>query len=910
MAAGTNPRLDDLLSALDEVPPSPPYRRYPASLNSSAPPYTSRSQVDIMEENNKNRSSSEREDDKHKQRSSPVENSSEDSGASKPSESKPTVHYPADVSYDGDAANYTSKPVKFDSPGPSRAPSLAPSDDEYEEDEYDWSTEDDLVDEEEKKFQEKIGGKRERGTCMKIIGFFLSTLVGSFITAGVIVAVAIAVRFLYYEQRNDDNRDHRRYITQNVEAWLYWAASNLLVSWFLAFLINILPGVVTWAIFIVWGHISESMKSRVELYRALHDTIKPAFYGGAAWVSWVILFQGIYHLYDGNNEDASRASYTPRLYQVVQFFFFLLLVLSIQRMLSHFIAYAFHRTAFKERLDELNFALKTIDHLKTYKPKYRSERSSKLFSGFGARSPFGFRSGASTPYDEKSHFITSRVETPDPDDDGHAGDTEDNSQSSKKGKGKLKHVRLKSGNSPVYSRPDSPANALSGHHVTNSHEDHIYPPKIVNLDSRPVTPVRRNSDSNDELVVVQAGKALKKAVLSDARNITGKGDDDVEGLGWTVGSTEEAKRVARSIYVAFKGDKRRNYLIPEDFHPAYKSNDEALEAFRVFDADHNGDISRPEIKRTIVRTYGERRSLARSMRDVGQALHSLDNVMLFAALVILFFISLSVFRVNVGTSLSSVYSLGIAASFIFKNTAKNMFDAIMFLFVTHPYDTGDRCFIDEENLVVKKMTLSATVFARADGTETYYFNSQLFSKMITNARRSGKTAELCVLFIDWRTPLEKLDALEKNLSDWLSTEENRWFDPTTSIVINRIECQRFMEISIGIPHNGTWQDWGLRLTRKTVFYAAATYYCRQLEIKYYLSPMPLTWAGYHDAAAAPPSPTSSSQQLEEPGASREDTKDLKPMLGFLPPPEKRDAQLLRARKSRSGKKGAIRAVDG
>ena len=47
-----------------------------------------------------------------------------------------------------------------------------------------------------------------------------------------------------------------------------------------------------------------------------------------------------------------------------------------------------------------------------------------------------------------------------------------------------------------------------------------------------------------------------------------------------------------------------------------------------------------------------------------------------------------------------------------------------------PYDTGDRCFIDNENLVVKKMTLFATIFTRSDGTETYYFNSQLFNKFM------------------------------------------------------------------------------------------------------------------------------------------------------------------------------------
>lgn len=35
--------------------------------------------------------------------------------------------------------------------------------------------------------------------------------------------------------------------------------------------------------------------------------------------------------------------------------------------------------------------------------------------------------------------------------------------------------------------------------------------------------------------------------------------------------------------------------------------------------------------------------------------------------------------------------------------------------------------VTDENLVVKKMGLFATVFTRADGTQTYYFNSQLFN---------------------------------------------------------------------------------------------------------------------------------------------------------------------------------------
>lgn len=70
------------------------------------------------------------------------------------------------------------------------------------------------------------------------------------------------------------------------------------------------------------------------------------------------------------------------------------------------------------------------------------------------------------------------------------------------------------------------------------------------------------------------------------------------------------------------------------------------------------------------------------MRDVGAALRTLDQILLLFAFVMLFFISLSVFGVNVDQSLSSMYSLGIAASFVFKSAASNMFDAIVFLFVT------------------------------------------------------------------------------------------------------------------------------------------------------------------------------------------------------------------------------------
>lgn len=107
----------------------------------------------------------------------------------------------------------------------------------------------------------------------------------------------------------------------------------------------------------------------------------------------------------------------------------------------------------------------------------------------------------------------------------------------------------------------------------------------------------------------------------------------------------------------------------------------ALVKFRLI-CNSLSDITRAEIKTTVLKTYRERRFLSRSMRDVGAALRTLDQILLFFALVILFFISLSVFNVNVENSLTSVYTIGIGLSFIFKNSASSAFDAIMFIFVT------------------------------------------------------------------------------------------------------------------------------------------------------------------------------------------------------------------------------------
>ncbi|KAH9482890.1 Mechanosensitive ion channel protein Msy1 [Psilocybe cubensis] len=834
----------------------------------------------------------------------------------------------------------------------SRASSIAGTDDDSED--YDWSDEEDLVDE-EAKYSKQMGSKppRRGWGFRRIISLLFSSLIGSTLLSAILVTPALLVHFFWFKP---DPSDHRRYVRDNVQAWFFWAASNVLISWYLAMIIDIIPILFRFFISAVWGHVSESIKTKIETYDSVKDTAKPAFYAGSTWASWVIIFVHIYKLYDQNEPEKSRARYTIRLSPVVEFFFFLVLVWCAQGMLSHFIAFSFHRTAYKERIESVEKTLVVIEKLRQYRPKYPA--STPNFKS-GARTPIFGHLGIS-PFSDKQHSkaLTGALKNVGPhptrsntdvdfrDDDAHDGDVEDGdrtlinsphrkhrkwfgSQSSadeptpsskhklhstthrSKGKDKVKvkdETITKDGMEvEIEMSPMSPSKGQVYSATAPTMPSHLNPHRYPPTSDSP----RQSLDGGTDRAIRQAAKVVKTALMHDARNLAGK-DGTMDGLAWNVNSSHEAKRLAKSIYMRLK-NSGRTWLIPSDFYPAFPDHASAEEAFKVFDKDNNGDLSRAELKTAVLKVYRERRFLSRSMRDVGEALATLNRILLILAGIVLFFIALSVFNVNVGESLSSVYTLGIAASFIFKNAASSAFDSIMLLFVTHPYDTGDRVIIGQENLVVKKVGLFATVFTRSDGTETYYFNSQLFNQFILNVRRSGKTFENLTMQVAWTTPLTKLDALEKCLNTWLSTEENRWFEPSTSITLQNIAFQRYLELTIGIGHNGNWQNWGLRNARKTAFHAAVQYYCKQLGIVGYEAPLPIVYANPQTMKYEPPSqnyeevrspmadtPLTADELRQEAVEAEVAAKAMKPTLGFLPPLEDRSSRLM-ARKSRHKK---------
>ncbi|KAL9223965.1 hypothetical protein vseg_000045 [Gypsophila vaccaria] len=78
----------------------------------------------------------------------------------------------------------------------------------------------------------------------------------------------------------------------------------------------------------------------------------------------------------------------------------------------------------------------------------------------------------------------------------------------------------------------------------------------------------------------------------------------------------------------------------------------------------------------------------------------------------------------------------LAATFIFGDTCKTLFQGIVFIYIVHPFDVGDLCVVHEKLRVVKAVGVWKTIFSKVDsvGTreEVIYPNSELAKEIVIN----------------------------------------------------------------------------------------------------------------------------------------------------------------------------------
>ncbi|KAG8944251.1 hypothetical protein FRC00_010683, partial [Tulasnella sp. 408] len=278
-----------------------------------------------------------------------------------------------------------------------------------------------------------------------------------------------------------------------------------------------------------------------------------------------------------------------------------------------------------------------------------------------------------------------------------------------------------------------------------------------------------------------------------------------------IGSLYSARRLAKQLFSTLSDVyPPRSHLIVEDFYPYFRTEADAKVAFAQFDKDNNGDISKKEMREAVQRIYRERKALSASLKDMSSAVSKLDAVLICVALIIILFVCLLIFNgSNDISSLIPLATIVLGFSFVFGNSAKNIFESLIFIFSTHVYDVGDLVLIDDMVLFVKEFGLFATTFRRVDGQEVVAPNSLLATaKLIHNVRRSGSMWETTNLQIGYETPLDIIEQLKVRLRQYMAENNREWGSPGVEIWIDNMKYQNCINLVIALEHKSNWQDWG------------------------------------------------------------------------------------------------------
>jgi hypothetical protein len=363
---------------------------------------------------------------------------------------------------------------------------------------------------------------------------------------------------------------------------------------------------------------------------------------------------------------------------LVVFTFSLLLLL--QRLIVQAIAINFHKVAYNERIEESKFCTKAID---TLKKSFKMDIFNTDENGLAR----------SKSLNKKKITFSQELQTP-----------------------KIKatvEMELPSDFTAFGADAQSSPDKLS--------QSPLVPEKALE------SPIADNNEGKDDV------DSTHTSILENQKGSLSIGRfDDLKSL--KILSDKNAIHLARRLFACLSTSS--NTIPIEAFYKLFPDEKTACSAFEIFHGEASGELTYSELKGSILRIYKEKRDLLKSLRDLSQALGQLNRILYGFVVAMTAICMLPIYGIPVEAVLPFT-SLIIAWSFIFGGSAKSTFECIIFLFINHPFDTGDKIIVNEKAYFVDELNLLTTVLRRGDGQKMYMSNARLAELPIINIRRSG-----------------------------------------------------------------------------------------------------------------------------------------------------------------------------
>ncbi|PVH91214.1 hypothetical protein DM02DRAFT_664237 [Periconia macrospinosa] len=249
---------------------------------------------------------------------------------------------------------------------------------------------------------------------------------------------------------------------------------------------------------------------------------------------------------------------------------------------------------------------------------------------------------------------------------------------------------------------------------------------------------------------------------------------------------------------------------------------EAEELFVALDLNESRGLSSAELTSAVAEWGAQYISINDSIHDVGQAIKALDSLLFATALIVCCLVLVAFLSPSfVGTLAASATAL-LSLSFAFATTCQEVLGSCIFLFIKHPYDTGDRVEIANQQLVVDRISLLYTVFQHVEsGEATQAPHIVLNNLWIGNISRSRVMGEQMRISLAFDTSFEDIDVLKGEMTKFLrEPNSHRYFCPDLAVDVIGIAETDKLELRVQIQYKGNFSDEAMRLSQRCRFMRA------------------------------------------------------------------------------------------
>jgi small-conductance mechanosensitive channel len=302
-----------------------------------------------------------------------------------------------------------------------------------------------------------------------------------------------------------------------------------------------------------------------------------------------------------------------------------------------------------------------------------------------------------------------------------------------------------------------------------------------------------------------------------------KGDHPRKVVTELLRTTASSHTLARLFYRTFvRGD--RDTLTFEDLQPAFTSTEDAEACFSVFDKDLNGDITMEELELVCNEIHLEKKAIAASLKDFDSVIKKLDNVFVFVIFVITIVVFISIISNSAAAALTSAGTVVLGLAWVLQATAQEFLQSIIFVFIKHPFDVGDRVTVygntgtlmRGDDYYVQEISLLYTEFKKMEGHTVQAPNSLLNTLFILNQRRSTGLADPVELKLRFGTSVDLIDELKARMLQFV-LDNKRDYAPKILTEVKTLDEVYSITMNFIFFHKSSYQNELVRLQRHDKF---------------------------------------------------------------------------------------------